>query len=65
MKWKFKFILFDKVNIHNINQTPLHLAVIKNNIDIIKLLLSNPKVDTHIKDCVINKCFRIFIIYHL
>ena len=36
----------------NINQTPLHIATEKENIEIINLLLSNPNIDINCK-CIL------------
>ena len=33
---------------NDLNETSLHIAIIKENIDIIKLLLSNEKIDVNI-----------------
>lgn len=38
--------------------TPLHIAVKKDNIDIVKFLLSNPRIDVNIK-AICDKCFLI------
>ena len=52
---KFKIISFNRIQNHNIRyniiyfyKTPLYLAVENENIEIIKLLLSNDKLDTNL-----------------
>ena len=47
MKFKIKHI--NKIPIH-FYKTALHMAVEKENIEIIELLLSNPNIDINIKD---------------
>lgn len=46
------------------NEAPLFLAIRKNNIEIIKLLLSNDKIDTN-KKTIFNINNSILFTYHL
>ena len=51
-----KFLILD------INKTPLHIAVLKKNINLIKLLLKQEGIDINVKS-VLNIFFIMFILF--
>lgn len=51
---RFKNIYFNKIHI-KFHRTALHLAVLKGNIDIIKLLVTDRRIDVNVEDEIENQ----------
>lgn len=49
---------------HSIYKTPLFLAIEKRNVEIVKLLLSNPEIEVNIS-CILNLYFLTYYIHNL
>lgn len=58
-------MFFDEIHINSFHQTALHIAVEKENIPIIKLLLSKQDININIKNGIFFDCLLMILLLYM